>query len=388
MGEVAARDRHGRRDRARLADDRSRLLPLGLAERLAEQRAELGARVRVAQRDEHRERVDALGKVLARRLAELAVFRDDVEDVVAELEDHPERAPELGERVHLVAPRSARQRADPAGRRHEGCGLAGDGREVVLLTAVRLEARPHLDDLSLAQLPEGRGEEPGGFGPQRGCDRRGAREEVVPGHDRHQVAVPAVHALDVAPYRRLVDHVVVVEGGQVDELDCDAPEQVVLARGALPSRRCDQGERGTEPLPARRDEMRRDVIEEALPGHDRSGEQGLEALQVLLDHRQVEGLRGIHATHVTRRVQRRDILREVQREPRGGPGRAGGGVLGKAPRWSGPGSSTLRRRRPSLVGIATCHRGWRQGMGGRGSTAVRYGTRAAAGKGPPGTLRT
>ena len=67
---------------------------------------------------ERRQRVDALGEVLAGRLLQLAVGGGDVQDVVADLEDHAEAAPELGAGLDLVAwaapPVSAPMRHDAA----------------------------------------------------------------------------------------------------------------------------------------------------------------------------------------------------------------------------------------------------------------------------------
>ena len=113
----------------------------------------------------------------------------------------------------------AGERADPARGGHEGRRLPGDGLEVLLLGPADLEGRADLGHLALAEPAEGGGQQPGDLGAQAGGDGRRAGEQVVAGHDGHQVAEAAVHALDVAADRRLVDDVVVVEGGQVDELD-------------------------------------------------------------------------------------------------------------------------------------------------------------------------
>ena len=61
----------------------------------------------------------------------------DVEDVVAELEEHAEAAPEVGERVDLGAGQAAGEGADATRRGHERGGLALDGAEVVVLGALR-----------------------------------------------------------------------------------------------------------------------------------------------------------------------------------------------------------------------------------------------------------
>ena len=90
----------------------------------------------VAQGQEHRQGVDALGQVLAGGLAQLLLGGDHVEDVVAQLEEHAEAAAEGGERVHVAAGQAAGERPDPARRGHEGGRLAGDGGEVLVLGAL------------------------------------------------------------------------------------------------------------------------------------------------------------------------------------------------------------------------------------------------------------
>ncbi len=62
----------------------------GWSEGLAQQGAELGTGLGVGQGQQHRQGVDALGQVLAGRLAQLGLGADHVEDVVPDLEDHPE----------------------------------------------------------------------------------------------------------------------------------------------------------------------------------------------------------------------------------------------------------------------------------------------------------
>ena len=160
-------------------------------------------------------------------LAELLLGADDVEDVVAELEEHAEAATEVGERVHLGARQAAGEGADAARRRHQGGGLAGDGGEVVVLGALGAEGGPHLGHLALTQPAQGVGQQAGDLGAERGGDLGRAGQEEVAGHDGHEVAPAGVHALDVAPHGGLVHDVVVVERGQVDELDGHRPLQVV-----------------------------------------------------------------------------------------------------------------------------------------------------------------
>ncbi len=213
--------------------DGARLVAFGLGQRHAEQRPQIGPHVGLGQGHQGRQRVDALGQVLAGRLLQLAVAGGDVEDVVADLEDHAEAVPELGAGVDLGGREAAGQRPDAARRRSERRRLAADRREVVLAAAPGLEGGAHLGHLALAQAAQRVGQQFGDVDAEAGGDGGAAGQQVVAGDDGHQVPETAVDALDVAPDGRLVDHVVVVERGQVDQLDRDPAHQVVLggARG-------------------------------------------------------------------------------------------------------------------------------------------------------------
>src|SRR6185437_5289223 len=112
VGDVAAGDGHGGRNGRRGGNDGPGLVPFGLSQRLAEQAAQLRPGGGVVEGEEDREGVDAFGQVLAGRLAEVVVAGDDIPDVVTELEHHPERVAEPGQRLDLVALGPAGQGAD------------------------------------------------------------------------------------------------------------------------------------------------------------------------------------------------------------------------------------------------------------------------------------
>ena len=130
--------------------------------------------------------------------------------------------------------------------------------------------------------------------PRLGGDGGAAGQQVVAGDDGDQVAEAAVDALDVAADRRLVDDVVVVERGQVDELDRDGAHQVVLGGVAVAARGRGQGQEGPQTLPTCGDEVRGHLVEEAVAGDDGGGEQGLQTLQSLLQAGQAQGLGRVH----------------------------------------------------------------------------------------------
>ena len=139
----------------------------------------------------------------------------------------PKYRPNSGERLHLVAGEPAGQGTDPARRGHQRRRLAGDGLGVAVLAPAHLEGRVHLGHLTLAQLTEGGGQQGGDLGAQSGGDLGRSGQQEVAGHDGHQVAEPGVDALHVPTDGGLVHHVVVVEGGQMDQLDRHRPQEVL-----------------------------------------------------------------------------------------------------------------------------------------------------------------
>ena len=227
--------------------------------------------------------VDALGQVLAGGLAELLVGGDHVEDVVAELEEHAEAASEPREHVHLGAGQAAGERADPARRGHERGGLALDGPQVVVLGALGAERRADLGDLALAQQPQRVGEQGGDLGAERGGDLGRAGQQEVAGHDGDEVAETGVDALHVAPHEGLVHHVVVVERGQVHELDGHRPLQVVGGGRPAPPRGRRQGQAGPQALPPGRDEVGGDLVQEPVARADGLPELGFQPCEVVLE---------------------------------------------------------------------------------------------------------
>ena len=61
------------------------------------------------------------------------------------------------------------------------------------------------------------------FLAERSGDLGRSGKEEIAGHDRDEIAPARIHALDLAAHDGLVDHVVVVQRGLVDELDGDGP---------------------------------------------------------------------------------------------------------------------------------------------------------------------
>ncbi len=262
-----------------------------MVERRAEQGSQLRAGAGVAQGQEHRQGVDPFGEVLAGGLAELLVGGDHVEDVVAELEEHAEAASEVREDVDFGAGEPAGERADATRRGHERGGLALDGPEVVVLGAFGAEGRADLGDLSLAQQAQRVGEEPGDLGAERRGDLGRAGQEEVAGHDGDEVAEAGVDALHVAAHQGLVHDVVVVERGQVDELDGHRPLEVVGGRRPATSGGRGQGQAGPQALAPGRDQVGGDLVEEGVARADGVPELGFQPSRGRLGGRGVTAVR-------------------------------------------------------------------------------------------------
>ena len=81
----------------------------------------------------------------------------------------------------------------------------------------------------------------------------------------------------------------------MDELHRHGAHQVVLGGVPVARGRRGQGQQGPQPLAARRDQVGGDLVEEAVAGHDRGGEQGLQTPQSLLQAGQAEGLGRVHS---------------------------------------------------------------------------------------------
>jgi hypothetical protein len=137
--------------------------------------------------------------------------------------------------------------------RHQRRGLALDRREVRLLGAVDVEEVLQLEHLAPAQLADRRGEQRGDVGAERGGERRGLGEQVVAGEDRDDVRPARVHAGHAPPGLGLVDHVVVVERSEVDELDRRAAgDASSVAAPPAPWRRTRRTARGSGAAASRR----------------------------------------------------------------------------------------------------------------------------------------
>ena len=170
------------------------------------------------QRAQHRQVVDALGHVVAGRLAQLLVGGDHVEHVVDDLERHAVVQAEVGERVDLVAGQVGDDAADAAGGRVERRRLALDGGLVGVERAVDLVGELQLADLAGAQPADRGRQQPRHLGAERRGQLGGPGQQEVARQDRPQVAPAGVDAVDAVAGLGLVDDVVVVQRPDVHQL--------------------------------------------------------------------------------------------------------------------------------------------------------------------------
>ena len=149
-------------------------------------------------------------------------------------------------------------------------------------------------DLALAQPADRAGEQPGDLGAERGGDLRRPRQQEVAGEDRLQVAPLGVDRLDAAARVGLVDHVVVVQRAEVDELARDAAAHDVVATPARPPTwAATIDDDRTQPLAAGHDEVRGDLGQVRVGAAHRLVDRRLDALAVGIHRRQREQ-RGPH----------------------------------------------------------------------------------------------
>ncbi len=210
--------------------------------------------------------------------------------------------PVARERVERGLADAGHHPPDAARRPEQRRRLPFDRRAVALLAAVDVEEVLELEHLAPAQLGDGAREDLGDVPAQpcRQCGRPGQQE--VAGEDGHDVAPPRVDARHAPARLGLVDDVVVVQRSLVDELDRHRPGDGVgagRARAAGGGVRGAQRECGADALPARPDEVRRNVGEEAVGGAHRLVERVLDPGQIVRQRRERQRLDRVHGTDVT-----------------------------------------------------------------------------------------
>ena len=230
-------------------DDLRHLLVAGLGGRHQIGDAAAPGGVHPLQGRDERQRDLVLLQIEPRRLAGHRLRLGVVEQIVRDLERHPERAAEPRQRVTVR--RSAAQGAHLA-RPGEQRGRLGLDQRIVLAFPVReLVVRLQLAHLADRHLVGHAREH-----PQRRQvleahqlhDRAGV--EVVPHDHGHLMREQAVDRRHPAAQRRVVHRIVMDQRRQVDELDDSGEGHRARVRGARPRRlRAEQQQRRPEQLP-------------------------------------------------------------------------------------------------------------------------------------------
>ncbi len=182
---------------------------------------------------QHRQRDLAVLDVVADALAHDRLLAHEVEAVVDDLEGQADRVAELGQqRARLVAPAGV-ARAEFAGRAVEHGGLGARDALVGLLGHLEVVAQRRLLDLPHADAARGLGEHAARQARgEVGREREGARVEEVAQQHRGLVVPALVDAGHAPAHLGAVEHVVVDQRGEVDQLDDRRDRGVLVGRVA------------------------------------------------------------------------------------------------------------------------------------------------------------
>ena len=183
------------------------------------------------QEDGHR--VHALEEIRAGGLAGGLGVGGEVDDVVGELEGDADALAELLDDGLDPGARTGEHGAVAGGDGDKRAGLVREHLDVVVNGVGARGATEGLVELAGAQALEGPRVGEGRLGPESGDELGGAGHEDVAREDGRRVAPDGLGAGGAAPQRGVVHDVVVVERGDMRELDGDARVPHRLARGAL-----------------------------------------------------------------------------------------------------------------------------------------------------------
>ena len=205
---------------------------------------------------EHRESVDAFAEVGARCLAADAAIGRDVDEIVGELEGHPEPLAIGAKHLNLLGAATAEHGAVARCRRHEDTGLVGQYAQVVGDRVGVRRARQGVADLPLTQPHEGLRLDEDRLRAEARDEFGRLTKQQVPHQDRGRVVVCRVDTLHTTAHRCLVHDIVVIERREMRELDPDSCRDDLVGEFATRERRENRQSR-PEPLAARRQKMAR-----------------------------------------------------------------------------------------------------------------------------------
>ena len=191
-----------------------------------------------------------------------------------------------------TARRAAEHRPEPGRGADQGAGLVGDHPQVVL-DRVGLARPDRLGDLTAHQPGERARLDPHRLRAEVGGDVGGPGEQVVAGEDRDRVAPAGVGRRGTAADRGLVHHVVVVERGQVGQLDHHGGQRRRSAARGSPNWAASATSSGRNRLPPASMRWRATSLSTGSAVNDRVTQCGLDRVQtgpdLLFEGRVVEG---------------------------------------------------------------------------------------------------
>ena len=171
---------------------------------------------------QHGQGEGSFADVAARRLAEPRLICHQVEDIVGELE-HESHLPRPLADSFDGFPIGATGHGSEAGRSaNQARRLSADHGVVLVRAVIEIVGELQLENLALAEGGVGAGDQGHRFSAEWCRHLGGAGEKKVPGEDGDGVRPVLVDGDFAPPGVRLVDHVVVVERAEMDELDSDA----------------------------------------------------------------------------------------------------------------------------------------------------------------------
>ena len=295
-------DRRGEVGLVGVAVEGGRDVALDAAQKLVGIRVGAGEAAQVEQREGR----DARAQVGAGGLAGVVLRGGEVDHVVDQLEGDADLLAEVGDGLKVLLRRVGEQHADLGRGGDERSGLVGEHLEVVVDRILVVTRTDRLVQLAEAEPLEGLGLQLEGLEAERRPDLARAGEEQVAREDRDRVAPDVLGTRHAPAHLRLVHDVVVIQRGEVRDLDGLSGEDH-LGRVALSELSGEQGKRGPHALAA--------GIEEVAAGGIRHlvGEAHL-AEQAVFDGRQAL-LEGVDETALVAR--REELLTEPERRGQG-----------------------------------------------------------------------
>src|SRR6266581_3203183 len=228
-----------------------------------------------------------LPDVRARRLAEARRVAHDVQDVIDDLEGHPEVDPVVPDGLDVLQPRVRQEARDPGSRGHGEGGLPLDDIEVLAPRHPGVVGVALLADLAFGE---------GGADVRRdlddvviepAADPEGLDEEEVPGHERILEAEFLVGGEAPAAHVPAVIDVVVDQRRGMDQLERRGKVHGLSDLRPAEGAEGEQGDHGSNSLAPGLDHIAGNIVEKGLLGPDALPDPGFDQGQ-FTSHAKVE----------------------------------------------------------------------------------------------------